>query len=84
MREECAEDFVKVCRIVMRERSYNHTTRVCRRPLVKNCAGGGGYLAPGAAQPELICQTFYETECKHINKVSKSFLKRNSIISMLF
>ena len=48
----------------MRERSYNHSSLVCRRPLVKNCGGGGGYLAPGAPQPELVCETFYETECQ--------------------
>ena len=31
------EDFIKTCRIVMRERSYNHTARVCKRPLQKLC-----------------------------------------------
>ena len=32
---------------------------------MKNCGGGGGgYLAPGAPQPELVCETFYETECQ--------------------
>ena len=30
--------YIKTCRIVMRERSYNHSSRVCRRPLVKQCA----------------------------------------------
>ena len=64
VKEECVEDFIKTCRIVMRERSYNHSSLVCRRPLVKNCGGGGGYLAPGAPQPELVCETFYETECQ--------------------
>ena len=64
VKEECVEDFIKTCRIVMRERSYNHSSLVCKRPLVKNCGGGGGYLAPGSPQPELVCETFYETECQ--------------------
>ena len=69
VREVCEEEFVKTCRIVMRSRAYNHTTRVCRRPLVEECQqpGYGGYQAPGAAQPELVCETFYETECKEVS-----------------
>lgn len=69
VREVCEEEFVKTCRIVMRARAYNHTTRVCRRPLVEECQPSyGGYQAPGTAQPELVCQTFYETECKEVSK----------------
>ena len=37
VRERCEEVFVKTCRIVMRERAYNATTRVCKRPLIKEC-----------------------------------------------
>ena len=37
MREKCTEVYLKTCRIVIRERSYNHTARVCKRPLVKLC-----------------------------------------------
>ena len=37
IREKCEEVFIKTCRIVMRARTYNHTTRVCKRPLVKDC-----------------------------------------------
>ena len=50
-------------------RAYNHTTRVCRRPLVEECLPSydGGYSAPGAAaEPELVCETFYETECRTV------------------
>ena len=46
----------------------------CRRPLVEEC-DYGGYQAPGAPEPELICQTFYETECKTVNKVKSEKLK---------
>ena len=68
-REVCEEEFVKTCRIVMRARAYNHTTRVCRRPLVEECQqpSYGGYQAPGSKQPELVCETFYETECKEVS-----------------
>ena len=37
VRERCEEVFVKTCRIVLREKAYNATTRVCKRPLVKEC-----------------------------------------------
>ena len=69
VREVCEEEFVKTCRIVMRARAYNHTTRVCRRPLVEECQqpSYGGYQAPGSKQPELVCETFYETECKQVS-----------------
>ena len=65
IREKCEEEFIKTCRIVMRERSYNHTTRVCKRPLVKECYDGyGGYEAPGnSPQPQIVCTPFYETQC---------------------
>ena len=70
VREVCEEEFVKTCRIVMRARAYNHTTRVCRRPLVEECQqpSYGGYQAPGTQQPELVCETFYETECKEVRR----------------
>ena len=56
-----------ICKILTR--AYNHTTRVCRRPLVEECLPSydGGYSAPGAAaEPELVCETFYETECRTV------------------
>ena len=37
IREKCEEVFIKTCRIIMRSRTYNHTTRLCRRPLLKQC-----------------------------------------------
>ena len=36
-REECEDVFTKTCKIVMRQQSYNHTARVCKRPLEKEC-----------------------------------------------
>jgi len=65
VQESCEEQFVKTCRIVMRERVYNHTTQVCKRPLVKECYEDyGGYAAPGnAPEPQIVCETFYETQC---------------------
>ena len=35
--EKCEDVFVKTCRIVQRPKTYNHTVRLCRRPLVKKC-----------------------------------------------
>ena len=86
VRERCEEEFLKVCRIVMRQRSYNHTTRVCRRPLVQECDQPqyGGYQAPGAAQPQLVCETFYETECKSVNKVIGLLEKISALIAFGF
>ena len=37
VREKCTEVYLKTCRIVIRERAYNHTARVCKRPLMKLC-----------------------------------------------
>ena len=37
IREKCEDIFIKTCRIAMRERIYNHTSRLCTRPLVKQC-----------------------------------------------
>ena len=37
VKEKCEEVFIKTCRIVMRAKAYNHTTRICRRPLLKKC-----------------------------------------------
>ena len=37
VRERCQEVFIKTCRIILRERAFNATTRVCKRPLIKEC-----------------------------------------------
>jgi len=74
VQEACEEEFVKTCRIVMRERVYNHTTQVCKRPLVKDCYDDyGGYAAPGTApEPQIVCETFYETQCNTTNQATTS------------
>lgn len=76
-----SEIFSNVTIEIFLNRAYNHTTRVCRRPLVEECLPSydGGYSAPGAAaEPELVCETFYETECRTVRLklllVSKIFL----------
>jgi len=78
IREKCEDVFIKTCRIVMRKRTYNHTTRVCKRPQVKQCnnfqtvpsyggygANNGpyGYEERAPAEPETVCHTIYETQC---------------------
>ena len=80
IRVECEEEFVKSCRIVMRERSYNHSVRVCKRPLVKDCDyddynNYGGYSAPRdeAQEPRLVCETLYETQCNTSREVRRHF-----------
>ena len=35
VREKCSETYLKTCRIVMREKTYNHTARVCKGGLQK-------------------------------------------------
>lgn len=58
IQEKCEDFYWKTCKIVFKERVFNATSRSCKRPLVKNCdtAGGGG-------EPDIVCETFFETEC---------------------
>merc|ERR1712038_1030840 len=78
VREKCEEVFVKTCRIVQRSQAYNHTVRMCKRPLVKDCNTyqtslpiyNTGYAAPGygappppAPPPALVCRDLTETVC---------------------
>ena len=37
VRERCEDVYIKTCKIVMRQKTYNHTSRICKRPLVKEC-----------------------------------------------
>ena len=53
IREKCEEVFIKTCRIIMRSRAYNHTTRLCKRPLLKQC---NKYEAP-VSRDKLIYMT---------------------------
>lgn len=77
VREKCEEVFIKTCRIIMRSRAYNHTTRICKRPLLKQCNSYepplptyGEYGAPPSygygsptPEPKLVCRDVYETVC---------------------
>jgi len=51
--EECQDNYKKNCYIEFGLDAVNHTVRICRRPLVKDCS----------VQGEEICSTHFETEC---------------------
>jgi len=66
IKEKCEEVFIKTCRIVMRERAYNHTSKTCKRAIVKQCNNYNsipGYDDYDELVPRTVCQTIYETEC---------------------
>ena len=52
--EKCDENYVKDCFIKYEKAAVNATTKVCRKPLVRNC---------DVVSNEEICSTEYETEC---------------------
>ena len=52
--EKCDENYVKDCFIKYEKAAVNATTKVCRKPLVRDCDVGSS---------EEICSTEYETEC---------------------
>ena len=77
VKEKCDEVFVKTCRIVLRDRAFNATTRVCKRPLVKQCddylpSYSNSYGAPQEPPPEpqIVCRNLYETQCNTTHQVS--------------
>jgi len=51
--EECQDNYHKNCFIEYGLDAVNHTVRVCRRPLVKDCSVEG----------DEICSTHFESEC---------------------
>ena len=55
IREKCEEVFIKTCRIIMRSRAYNHTTRICKRPLLKQCSK---YEAPVSRDIVQLCPNY--------------------------
>ena len=76
VKEKCDEVFVKTCRIVLRDRAFNATTRVCKRPLVKQCddylpSYSNSYGAPQEPPPEpqIVCRNLYETQCNTTHQV---------------
>ena len=78
VKEKCDEVFVKTCRIVLKDRAFNATTRVCKRPLVKECndylpSYSNTYGAPSEAErpePQIVCRNLYETQCNTTHQVS--------------
>ena len=78
VKEKCDEVFVKTCRIVLKDRAFNATTRVCKRPLVKECndylpSYSNAYGAPSEAErpePQIVCRNLYETQCNTTHQVS--------------
>ena len=79
VKEKCNEVFVKTCRIVLKDRAFNATTRVCKRPLVKECADylpsySNSYGAPAETpEPQIVCRNLYETQCNTTHQVGSSF-----------
>ena len=77
VKEKCDEVFVKTCRIVLKDRAFNATTRVCKRPLVKECndylpSYSNTYGAPSEAErpePQIVCRNLYETQCNTTHQV---------------
>ena len=75
VKEKCVEVFVKTCRIVLRDRAFNATTRVCKRPLVKECddylpSYSNSYGAPAETpEPQIVCRNLYETQCNTTHQV---------------
>jgi len=51
--EECQDNYKKNCFIEFGLDAVNHTVRICKRPLVKDCTIEG----------DEICSTHFETEC---------------------
>ena len=52
--EKCTESYVKDCFIEYDKSAVNLTSKVCRKPLVRDC---------DAASSEDVCRTLHQTEC---------------------
>ena len=39
--QKCEDFYWKQCKIVFKERTFDATSRVCKRALIKDCSGGG-------------------------------------------
>ena len=40
--QKCEDFYWKQCKIVFKERTFDATSRVCKKALIKDCSGGGG------------------------------------------
>ena len=58
--EKCVDFYWKTCKIIFKERVFNATTRMCKRPLIKKC-DENQYSNPEG--PKIVCETFFETAC---------------------
>lgn len=59
--EKCDEFYWKSCKIVFEQKTFNATSRKCKRPLTKQCDDSASPY--GAPETNVVCQTFYETMC---------------------
>ena len=44
--QKCEDFYWKQCKIVFKERTFDATSRVCKKALIKDCSGGGGSKKP--------------------------------------
>ena len=62
--QKCEETFWKSCKIDFAEAPYNYTMKHCHTPLMKECDDPKpAYNPGGAAEPKIVCQTWFESEC---------------------
>ena len=59
--EKCVDFYWKTCKIVFKERVFNATSRMCKRPLIKRCDSEGYSNSNNDAK--IVCETFFETAC---------------------
>ena len=60
--EKCSDNYVKECFIKYEKAAVNTTSKVCRKPLVRDC---------GVGISEEVCSTQYETECSTRERVQQ-------------
>lgn len=63
--QKCEDFYWKQCKIVFKERTFDATSRVCKKALIKDCGGGGSNQQYGSnsLSDDVVCNTFFETEC---------------------
>lgn len=59
--EKCHDFYWKTCKIVFKERVFNATSRVCKKPLIKKCDDQSSFN--NNVEPKIVCETFFETAC---------------------
>ena len=66
--EKCEDFYWKQCKIVFKQKTYNATSRQCKRPLRKECDENpqpfdSNNPGANANNDNIVCETFFETEC---------------------